>query len=142
MKVLYSVLFISLSALAHVEPGQYRGVDQSGEACEFTVHEQRFENNEPHPLNERIPVDQIKFGSLSLPETWSLSHPPVVDTDKGLARFNHDLFQAVKPSKSGALSLTLLKGDDHSGDHKPKGLIYIDDNYRNKSQSKRWSCTL
>jgi hypothetical protein len=142
MKFLLSLLFICSAAQAHVDPGHYHGLDQNAKACEFEVLEAKFENNQPHPLNERIPVTNIKFSGLQIDRVWDLAHPPVVDLNKGLARFNHDLFQLVVPTASGATSVVLLKGDEEKEGHAPKGIIYIDDNYRQSVNSKSLSCVL
>lgn len=142
MKLISMLFLFATPAFAHVAPGEYKGLDQDGKACGFVVHEEKFENNQPHPLNERIPVDGIYFEAMALTDLWNLGHPPVVDIVKGQARFNHDLFQLVLPTTNGADSLTLIKADEGSESHAPKALIFIRDNYRQSALSKKWTCTL
>lgn len=137
-------LVIPSLACAHVETGTFSGKDQNGDACQFEVGEQWFENNKPHPLNERIPVSKIQFKGGEVAQViWNLGHPPVVNAEAGQARFNHDLFQEVVASDSGGIAVILLKNpkEDAKG-HKPLGLIYIDDSYKDAAKSKKLTCTL
>ena len=134
---------ISFSAFAHVEPGQYTGHDQNGNVCSFTVGDMWFEADMHHPLTERLPVSEIQFITKTKDSvTWNLGHPPVVNTAVGTNRFNHDIFQQITPNKVGANSVTLLKGPEESEDGKPVGIIYIEDNYKNKAESKHLTCLL
>ena len=147
IKALILVLMATLSftASAHVEPGNYTGIDQNGAACSFTVLDMWFEDNMHHPLTERLPVTDLKFATAKVEAViWNLGHPPVVNTELGLNRYNHGLFQQIVPTKVGAASVTLLKKDDKEGedDGKPVGVIYIEDNYRNKAESKKVTCLL
>jgi hypothetical protein len=142
-KLLIALSFLtSFHAFAHVLPGSYSGYDQNGDQCSFKVEEGIFENDVPHPLNERIPVSAVYFFIHNTKQTWSLGHPPVVDTTKGTARFNHDLFQQIVPTLTGAISVTLIKGEEKESGSAPKALIYIEDNYRISSLSKKLTCTL
>lgn len=138
-----AALGFSLPSFAHVKPGTYQGKDSDGQLCQFTVGEVWFENNQPHPLNERIPVAAIEFTGKNLAApSWNLGHPPVVSLEKASVRFNHDLFQQTMPTSSGAAALTLLKGDENEEGSAPRGLIYMEDNYRDPSASKKFSCYL
>ena len=139
--MLLATLF-SMNAFAHVEPGEYTGVDQDGEKCTFIAGEMWFENNMQHPLTERLPLTNISFKGKFVSElTWNLGHPPVVNTESGLNRYNHDLFQQIIPNATGASSVTLIKGDDEA-EGKPIGIIYIEDNYRKKDESRKLTCLL
>ncbi len=136
---------LSFTALAHVEPGKYTGRDQNGSACSFTVLDMWFEDNMHHPLTERLPVTDLTFTGVEVEALiWNLGHPPVVNTERGLNRYNHGLFQQIVPTKVGAASVTLLKKDDKESDDdgKPVGVIYIEDNYRTKAESKKVTCLL
>ena len=145
MKSLIALLFITTTAtaIAHVAPGKYVGKDQNGKLCSFVVGEAFFENNLPHPLNERLPVEAIEFDNTTLAaQAWSLGHPPVNDIERGLVRFNHDLFQAFIATPTGGASVTIVKAPEKEEEKAPVSLIYINDVYRSKDQSKKLICTL
>lgn len=141
--LLMALALISLSAQAHVEPGTYKGLDQSGAACTFTIGEMYFENDMHHPLTERLRVAEIIFTNVNTgAEKFSLGHPPVVNVEAGKNRYNHDLFQQIIPTKTGATSVTVLKGPEEDEAGLPVGIIYIEDNYRNAAESKKLTCLL
>lgn len=96
--VLFLILGISTTALAHVEPGVYQGKDSSGAACEMKVIETFFEGGMPHPLNERVRI-QING------DEFLVGHPSVIDEAKSQVVFNHDRFQGVLAQKGGAKAL-------------------------------------
>lgn len=100
--------FVASLALAHVEPGLYTGKTEAGEACTLESIEQHYENNQPHPLNERITV---KVGD----DQFVVGHPPVIDTTAGTAFFNHNAFQGVLPTATGAKALVI--GMSHEEGH-------------------------
>lgn len=139
-----AVIFASSASLAHVQSGTFTGKDQNGKVCSFTVGAEYFENNQPHPLNERLPVSGIQFnGHTVAVKEWNVGHPPVVNIEKGLVRFNHDYFQGIVATKTGAASLILLKTEEEVPEgHAPLGIKYIEDNYRNRQESKVSTCTL
>lgn len=138
-----ALILTSFSVLAHVEPGNYTGKDQNGVSCTFTIGEVWFENDMHHPLNERLPVSHIAFNGKNADGViWNLGHPPVVNTEAGLNRFNHDIFQQIVPNKTGAASVTVIKRDEASEDTSPVAIIYIEDNYRSKADSKKMTCAL
>lgn len=141
--ILFGTL-LSISAVAHVKPGTYTGKDQNGKACQFTVGQEWFENNQHHPLNERIPVLGIQFAGHALSEViWNVGHPPVLNVEKGLVRFNHDLFSQIVATKFGGASVVLLKNPEETPEgHEPVGVIYIEDHYRDQTSSKKLTCTL
>ena len=141
--LLLASALVSFSAFAHVEPGTYKGLDQTGAACSFTIGEMYFENDMHHPLTERLRVSDIIFSNTNTGTTkFSLGHPPVVNIEAGKNRYNHDLFQQILPSKTGATSVTVLKGPEESEDGIPVGVIYIEDNYKNAAESKKQTCLL
>ncbi len=139
--MLLAAILFSMNAFAHVAPGEYTGVDQDGAKCTFTAGEMWFEDNMHHPLTERLPLSHISFKGKMVDEViWNLGHPPVVNTDTGSNRYNHDIFQQIIPTKTGATSVTLIKGDEESDT--PVGIIYMEDNYRNKDESRKLTCLL
>lgn len=142
--LLTAIAFLATTNLfAHVLPGSYQGKDQTGADCSFTVHEDWFEDNMPHPLTERLPVSAIKLANVTTSEViWNLGHPPVVNIESGLNRFNHDIFQQIVPNSTGATSVTLIKSEEKEEAQKPIGIIYIEDNYKNKNESKKVTCLL
>lgn len=140
--VLLSIL-TSFAALAHVEPGDYKGHDQNGKLCTFTIGDMFFESELKHPLTERLHVLNIVFNDKNAAaDKFSLGHPPVVNVEEGLNRYNHDIFQQIVPNKTGATSVTVIKRDEDSEDASPVAIIYIEDNYKNKAESKKLTCTL
>jgi hypothetical protein len=145
MKI-FAILFSLISGIASasIQAGVYSGHDENGQACQFEIGKTWFENNLPHPLNERIPVTGLQLNKIvATTSALNLQHPAVVDLKNGTARFNHDVLQTVVPTKTGAISLTLLKEDaEGANGHKPVGIIYIDDNYRAPADSKKVTCNL
>lgn len=139
--IVFLAAFSSAQAFAHVSKGEYKGHDLAGKACSFKVGETWFADEIEHPLTERIEITKIAFFKFS-PELnqFQAGHPPVVNVESGLVRFNHDIFQDVTPSFTGAVSVTLLKGKEESGT--PVGIIYIEDNYKVASKSKKMTCLL
>ena len=135
-------LLLSFNAFAHVTPGDYKGLDQNGNPCSFTVGDMFFENNMHHPLTERLRVSKVSVDGKMIDTAWTLGHPPVVNTDNGTNRFNHDIFQQIIPNKTGASSLTLLKAEEKEEEHGPVGIIFIEDNYSNKNESFKITCLL
>lgn len=100
-KILGLMIFsLSWTATAHVEPGLYLGKTTSGQTCQMTAGVTYFENNVQHPLNERI---KIKIGT----DEFVVGHPPVVDRKQNMAYFNHDVFQGVLPTATGAKALII-----------------------------------
>ena len=142
MRTLILMSFLmTAAAWAHVPAGRYTGQDKAGQSCSFTVGEQWFVDQKPHPLNERIPVLNIELpGSPALTGiTWDVFHPPVVNSERGQVRFNHDLFHGVAATEFGAVSVVLVKGATEEAP--PQKLIYIEDNYRDSKKSIQTECT-
>ena len=54
--ILCALAFASLPALAHVEPGVYKGTTSDGRECSMTAGKAYFDHDKAHPLNERVPV--------------------------------------------------------------------------------------
>lgn len=103
MKALVAALVLSVvsfAAQAHVEPGKHVGQTADGASCSMEAGATYFENNEHHPLNERIKI--VVDGTEFL-----VGHPPVVDAETAVAYFNHDLFQGIVPTSTGAKALVV-----------------------------------
>lgn len=103
MKALIALVMmsvVSIAAQAHVEPGTHKGTTPDGKDCSMVAGVTYFENNAHHPLNERIKVtvDGVDF---------LVGHPPVVDAENAVAYFNHDLFQGILPTNTGAKALVI-----------------------------------
>ncbi|MFZ3229724.1 MAG: hypothetical protein WA160_05940 [Pseudobdellovibrio sp.] len=98
--LLSSILLISISTFAHIDPGTWKGIVAENADCYMEVGAQTFENNLPHPLNERI---AITIGSTA----YSVHHPYAMNTTDGAVSFNHDLFEAVVPTSTGAFALQI-----------------------------------
>jgi hypothetical protein len=141
--LLIAMALFSFQTLAHVEPGDFIGRDQAGNVCSFTVGDMWFENDMHHPLTERLQVSKVQFINATVATAWNLGHPPVINTEVGSNRYNHDIFQQIIPLKTGAISLTLIKAGEEKDDaKKPVGIIFVDDNYRNAAESKKLTCLL
>ena len=92
---LTAAVLLGMTANAHIEPGTWVGATIKSEECSMLVGEAFFENNMGHPLNERI---RITVGADAL----VVGHPPVVSSADSLAYFNHDMFQGIVPTSTGA----------------------------------------
>ncbi len=114
--------FISVTAFAHIHDGLWKGVDSSGRACEMKVMQNYFENNTPHPLNERIKV--VISG-----EEFVLRHPPVIDLAQKVAAFDHDSFESIVPHSKGAKAL-VVKMSHAEGAEGPTEYHVINHEYR------------
>lgn len=102
MKLFLSVLLLfSLKSMAHIEPGTWKGNVKEGVNCIMEVGAQSFENGLRHPLNERI---AITIGAIQ----YSVHHPYSMNIQDGTVSFNHDLFEAVVPTKTGAYALQIV----------------------------------
>ena len=123
-RIALALIFMSTAALAHVEPGTYLGTTPEGHQCVMTAEATYFENNQRHPLNERI---KITVGS----RTFTVAHPSVIDSSKGTVGFNHDLFQGVVPTATGAAALEIAM--EHSETFEgPRSFIVMEDFWRDK----------
>lgn len=102
--ILISTLFLStlttFQAQAHIEPGTWMGKTDSQADCGFLVGAGYFEPNTPHPLHERI---RVQMGNT----VFTLQHPPVVDAASATAFFNHDQFQAINATSTGATAIVV-----------------------------------
>ena len=140
---LLSLTLLSTIAHAHIEKGDYKGIDQNGKVCSFRIGEMWFEGEIEHPLTERIEVSKLEFADFKpVLNQFQTGHPPVVNIEAGLVRFNHDIFQDIVATGTGAVSVTILKQKEESAEGKPVGIIYIEDSYRNKADSKKITCLL
>ncbi len=92
---LITAVLLGMTANANIEPGNWVGATVKGEECSMLVGEAYFENNMGHPLNERI---RITVGA----DAFAVGHPPVVSSADSLAFFNHDMFQGIVPTSTGA----------------------------------------
>ncbi len=94
--ILITSMFMGALASAHVEPGTYKGTAlATGEPCEMIAGENFYLNGERHPLNERI---KINYDGIE----YIVQHPPVIDEATSTAHFNHDEFQGLFATKTGA----------------------------------------
>lgn len=114
-----TALLIGAPALAHIEPGTYKGTYKN-QVCSMVVVKQYYENDTPHPLNERVVVRAANAEFL-------MGHPPVVDAATATASFNHDIFQGVLPTEAGAQALVIEM--DHAA-HMPKNFTWIENFWR------------
>lgn len=122
--VLFFSIFASVSARAHIDPGAYTGSTDASEVCGFTAGERFFENNLPHPLNERI---RIEING----DTYVVAHPAVIDAAIPQAAFNHDIFQGVLPTQTGAKAL-IIDMIHEEGKDGPTSFHLITHNWKTK----------
>lgn len=122
---LTSVALSTPSALAHIEPGIWKGVASDGTECALEVFEQTFENGMRHPLNERIRVRL--YG-----DEFMIYHPRAIDLATGAVTFNHDLFEGILATSTGsnALVIDMAHTEEFEG---PTGYRWIRDNWKTKS---------
>ncbi len=124
MKTLISIVLFSLSfsTFAHIAQGTWKGVISEKANCFMEVGAQTFENNLPNPLNERIAVT---IGST----TYSVRHPYSINPVDGRISFNHDLFEGVVATETGAyaLQIKMLHTDNYEG---PESLSVMEDNWK------------
>ena len=139
--ILTVALLSTTSLYAHVKKGDYVGADQNGKNCSFSVKETWYEFEMEHPLTERVEIDKVNFAAFKpVLNQFQTSHPTTVNTVTGEIRYNEEIFQDTMPTFVGAVSITILKSNKSDGS--PKGIIYIEDNYKNKAESKKIVCLL
>lgn len=133
MKNLFTIatLLISSSTFAHVEPGTYVGETPDGEECMIEAIRQYYVDNVKHPLNERIELKTeqgIKF---------TVGHPPVIDETEGdeVAAFNHDYFEGILPTKTGAAALVINMKHEEGKEGRPVAFHIINHNWKEKKVS-------
>ena len=114
------ILAFSISAAAHVEVGTHEGHTTLGNPCTMVAGEQTFLNGAKHPLNERIKmtVSGVEF---------EVYHPPVISTADATAYFNHDAFQGVVATKTGAQALWIVMSHEE-GKKGPVAFTFIEHN--------------
>ncbi|MBS1960313.1 MAG: hypothetical protein JST80_12625 [Bdellovibrionales bacterium] len=112
------VMFGISSAQAHIAPGLWKGVNDSGAECGFIAGAGYFEPNVSHPLNERI---RIQVGQ----DVYTVQHPPVIVSNPATAFFNHDVFQGVLATSTGARAI-LISMSHEEGREGPTGFQMID----------------
>lgn len=101
MKTLFFITLFSVSFVnAHIDEGTWKGSVRDGVDCYMDVGAQSFEGGLHHPLAERI---EIKIGST----IYSVRHPHSIDSVTGKITFNHDLFEGVVPTKTGAFAVQI-----------------------------------
>lgn len=121
-----AALTFATSALAHVEPGIHKGTTADGKECSMVAGETYFEKNTPHPLNERIKitVDGTEF---------IVGHPPIINAKEAVVFFNHDVFQGLSPTSSGAKAIEIEM--EHTEQFEgPKSFTFIENAWRAKTR--------
>lgn len=116
----------SNTASAHVEPGTFSGKTPDGTDCFMVAGKTEFIDGLKHPLNERIPmtVGTMKF---------TVNHPTKIDSSKGTVTFDHDLFQGLLATKTGANAIEIVM--EHSGTYEgPRSFTVMEDSWAAKKQ--------
>ena len=127
-----SVLFISATSFAGLDIGKFEGTSEKGEPCKLEVVSYSYENGVHHPLNERVTV--IENGN-----EWIVRHPPVINEEEGKVRFNHNFFETVSPTATGAKFLKMTINHD-AEPHAPISYTVIEDNYKDSTKSSKEVC--
>ena len=122
---------LSTSVHAHFEIGRYVGTDDVGNKCELRIKAVTFTNNVMHPLNEKVEI-LVPFHA----ETRIFSHLAIVDDSMGTVRPKKEVLSNVLVESIGATAYELTM--DEVG---PSKMIYIIDNYKDRSQSLKKSCS-
>lgn len=121
----FTVLFLSLSAEAHLEKGIYAGLGLNGSPCSFEVVDIRFQNGVKNPLNERV---LIKFNAREL----TLQHLPVVNANDGTVQFTHEQLTAAEGTPTGGAAFVLkMNGQTH----KPDSFVLLNDQWQDEVKS-------
>lgn len=117
-----AILTLSFSTFAHIAPGTWKGVISEDANCFMDVGAQTFENNLHNPLNERI---AITIGTT----TYSVRHPYSINPADGTISFNHEVFEGVVATDTGAyaLQIKMLHTDNYEG---PVSLSVMEHNWK------------
>jgi hypothetical protein len=129
MKLMTAILcLLAAPAFAHIEKGNHEGKTAAGETCTLTAGDQTFVNGQHHPLNERI---EIQVGA----DKFVVGHPPVIDAAAGTAFFNHDQFQGILATSTGATALVIemIHTEEKEG---PESYTLITHNWRANQATK------
>lgn len=134
MKILTIALALltSSAAFAGIEIGKYEGTSEKG-VCNLEVVSYSYEGGVHHPLNERVTVVENGF-------EWTVRHPPVINEEAGKVRFNHNFFEAVLPTPTGAKFLKMTINHDVEP-HAPTSYMFIEDNYKDSTKSVKEVCS-
>jgi len=118
---LISILF-PLIASAHIEKGTWKGSVREGVDCYMDAGDQSFVDGVHHPLNERI---QVKVGAIE----YVVHHPYSIDATTGTIDFNHDLFEGVVATPTGAyaIQINMIHSEDFEG---PAGFSVMEHNWK------------
>lgn len=125
-------LLLSVKSFAGIEIGKYQGTSEKG-VCNLEVLSYSYEGGVHHPLNERVAVIENGF-------EWTVKHPPVINEEAGKVRFDHNFFEAVLPTPTGAKFLKMTINHDVEP-HAPTSYTFIEDNYKDSSKSMKEVCS-
>jgi hypothetical protein len=123
----------TVPALAHIEAGAHKGKTPAGEDCLMKVGRSYFNDNFHHPLNERI---EVSVNGVD----FVVGHPPVISVNQQIVYFDHDRFQGVKATPTGAqgLEITMKHTATEEG---PTEFHFITHDYA-KNERQVQSCRL
>lgn len=127
-KLTIVLVFLGLAAHADFEVGVYQGSDQNGKVCSFSAGSQTFENNVPHPLNER-------FAITVSGDNFQVYHPRAIDAATSTVSFNHEILESVLPFNAGskALVIEMMHSESFEG---PTAFTWIMDNWKTGEKAK------
>ncbi len=115
-------LFLPFLALGHIEKGTWKGSVREGVDCFMDVGDQSFLDDIHHHLNERI---QVKVGAIE----YMVKHPYSIDTKTGTIDFNHDIFEGVVATPTGAygIQINFVQSDNFEG---PSGFSVMEHDWK------------
>lgn len=118
---LIAVLF-PLVATAHIAKGTWKGSVREDVDCFLDSGDQSFVDDIHHPLNERI---QIQVGQIN----YVVHHPYSIDVTNGRVDFNHDLFEGVVATATGAfaIQIKMIHSEAFEG---PESFSVMEDNWK------------
>lgn len=115
-------LFFSLFASAHIEKGTWKGVVREGVDCYMDAGDQTFIDDLHNPLNERI---NITVGLIE----YVVHRPYTINTSDGSVGFNHDLFEGIVPTATGAYAIQIKMAHNKTFEG-PESFSVMEDNWK------------
>lgn len=112
-----AVLFVSSTALAHIQPGLYRGKDTQGIDCEIDVESVTFDYDYKHPLNERV---NVRVGI----NRFDLRHLPKINFEKNEVLPEKGVLTGFGASSTSSVAVVLKMSEDQNK-HGPETLKVI-----------------
>lgn len=127
LAALLALLLAPSFALAHITPGTWKGKTAEGKECSMHAGPTYFEGGARHPLNERIAITVDG-------KEYKVGHPPVLDFAQPKAFFNHDVFQGLLPTGTGAQAIEIEMAHEE-GREGPVSFTYVDHAWKSDTRT-------